>query len=55
VRIALQATRLSAGGQDVALSPGMRASADIVTGRRSLGAILLSPLARLADEALRER
>ena len=55
VRIALQATRLSAGGQDIALAPGMRASADIVTGRRSLGAVLLSPLARLADEALRER
>jgi len=55
VRIALQATRFAAGGQDVALAPGMRASADIVTGRRSLGAVLLSPFARLADEALRER
>ena len=55
VRVAIPATRIPAGAQEAALAPGMRASVDIVTGRRSLGAVLLSPFARLADEALRER
>jgi hemolysin D len=55
VRIALGATRLTAKGAPVALGPGMRVTVDIVTARRSVGALMLSPLLRLRDEALRER
>jgi hemolysin D len=55
VRVALDATRLQANGAPVALAPGMRATVDIVTERRRVAALLLSPLLRLRDEALRER
>lgn len=55
VRIALGATRLAARGAPIVLAPGMRVAVDIVTERRSVAALLLSPLLRLRDEALRER
>jgi hemolysin D len=55
VRVTLDATRLSANGAPVALAPGMRATVDVVTERRRVAVLLLSPLLRLRDEALRER
>lgn len=55
VRIVLAATRLQAKGTPIVLAPGMRVAADIVTERRAVAALLLSPLLRMRDEALRER
>ncbi|MGH9931127.1 MAG: hypothetical protein ACREA9_18110, partial [Pyrinomonadaceae bacterium] len=46
---------LSADGRRVRLSSGMAASAEIRTGDRRIIDFLLSPVARAADESLRER
>jgi hemolysin D len=54
VRVTIADTRLTRGLAPAALAPGMRAGIDIVTARRSVAAILLAPLTRLAAEALRE-
>lgn len=42
-------------GRLVQLVPGMEVTADIRTGRRSVGSYLLSPLQAVRDEAGRER
>lgn len=42
-------------GRQARLSPGMQASADIVTGERRLIEYFLEPLLRYRDESLRER
>ena len=55
VRIALLQTRFQIGARSLALTAGMHVTADIVTERRNVATILLSPLVRLHNEALRER
>jgi hemolysin D len=51
---------VTARGEDLArreivLSPGMAATADIGTGRRSILSYLLSPVQAMAHDAARER
>jgi hemolysin D len=55
VRVALDRTRIDRGDRVVALVPGMMATADIVTGRRSYLSYLTSPVAEAGGSALRER
>jgi hemolysin D len=55
VRVALDRTRIDRGDQMVAMVPGMMATADIVTGRRSYLSYLTSPVAEAGGSALRER
>jgi len=55
VRIELLQTRLRIGGRQFALIAGMHVTVDIVTERRNVAAVLLSPLVRLHNDALRER
>ena len=55
VRVALDRTRIDRGDHPVALTPGMTAVADIVTGRRSYLSYLTSPVAEAGGAALKER
>ena len=55
VRVALDRTRIDRGDRTVALVPGMMATADIVTGRRSYLSYLTSPVAEAGGSSLRER
>ena len=50
-----KATHLSADGADVLLSPGMVVTVEIKTGSRRILDYLLSPLAEVGSEALKER
>lgn len=55
LRVTLPAQSLSFNEQDLALKPGMQATADLHIGTRTLLEYLLSPLRRIALEAGRER
>lgn len=55
VRIRITKTAIRADGRDVRLSSGMAASVEVRTGERRIIDFLLSPVARAADESLRER
>lgn len=54
-RIALLRSTIDRGDQVVPLGPGMTATADIRTGRRSIMSYLISPIDRARKEAGRER
>jgi hemolysin D len=54
-RIALARETIDRDGEAVALTPGMSATVDIRTGRRSIASYLLGPVARRASEAGHER
>jgi len=54
-RVAMSRTTMNADGKDVALSPGMAATVEIMTEQRRLIEYLLSPLLRYKQESLRER
>lgn len=45
----------NAGGQEIHLSPGMRTTVEIKTGKRTVMEFFLAPLLRYRDEAIRER
>ena len=53
--ISLDRSQMRVGDKFVKLIPGMAVSAEIKTGTRTVLSYLLSPLAKLGDEALRER
>jgi len=55
VRVKLLSTRLKVDGRQALLSAGMRASVEIVTGRRRVIDFLWSPVAKAVGEAGRER
>ena len=55
VRVALERTGIDRGDRRVALTSGMTATADIVTGRRSYLSYLTSPVAEAGNSALKER
>jgi hemolysin D len=55
VTVALDETSINADGTAIPLTPGMTATAEIMTDSRRVIDYLLSPLARVASEAARER
>ena len=55
VRVGIGRNSIRVHEQAARLSPGMSASIQIRTGERRIIDYLLSPLARAADESLRER
>jgi len=55
VRVSLDHSAIDRGDHPVALTPGMTATADIVTGRRTYLSYLTSPVAEASGAALRER
>ena len=55
VTIALQQTTMHVGDADVPLAPGMTVTVEIKTDSRRVIDYLLSPLAKIASEAMRER
>jgi len=54
-RVALSKSKIDRGDKVVPILPGMVATADIKTGRRSFMSFLLSPIEAAAQEAARER
>jgi len=54
-RIALARSYVVANGGQVPLRPGMVASADIVTGKRTLLSYLVGPVLETGSDALHER
>jgi len=54
-RVALDKTTIDRGDKVVAILPGMVATADIKTGRRTFMSYLLSPIEEAGMEAARER
>jgi hemolysin D len=55
VRVTIASSTLSIGDREPALIPGMAATAEVVTGRRTVMSYLLDPIARATAEAGRER
>lgn len=55
VRVSLKRMAVSRGDESIQLSPGMSATADIRTGKRSIMSYLLSPIDEARLEAGRER
>ena len=55
VTVAFDETAMTIGGARVPLAPGMTVAAEIKTGERRAIDYLLSPLAKVASEAMRER
>ena len=55
VTIALDESTMNVGGTAVPLAPGMTVSVEIKTDSRRVIDYLLSPLAKIASEAMRER
>jgi hemolysin D len=55
VRLRPAADRMRIAGQSIALTPGMKATVDILTEKRRPIDFVLSPLMRVAQESLRER
>lgn len=55
IRVALEQTTISIAGESTMLFPGMVATAEIKTGKRTLMSYLLSPLVENIGEAARER
>ncbi len=53
--VLLPANHMLAAGRSIALTPGMTATAEIKTGRRSVAAFLFDPLVQTAQESLHER
>ena len=54
-RIRLDRATIERDGTRVALTPGLSATADIVTGRRTILSYLISPIDEAMSEAARER
>jgi membrane fusion protein, hemolysin D len=54
-RVRLAASTVHIDDKIVTLSPGMAASVEIATGRRTVSEFLLSPIAQTASESLHER
>ena len=54
-RIETDRTSLSYKGQELAIRPGMQASVDIVTGRKSIMDYILKPIHKTISGSLRER
>ena len=54
-RVKLDTQMIRIRGREIALSPGMTATAEIKTGTRRIIEFVLLPLLRYRDEALRER
>lgn len=55
VHIRIERNDIRVDGREVRLSSGMAASVEVRTGKRRIIDFLLSPVARAADESLRER
>jgi hemolysin D len=55
VTIALNQTAMKVGSSEIPLNPGMTVSVEIKTDRRRVIDYLLSPLAKVGSEAMRER
>lgn len=55
VRIRTTTDKTSRSGEALPIMPGMTATVDVVTGRRSVLTYLLNPVVRIRDGALRER
>ena len=55
VTLALEASSIRVGAADVPLTPGMTVSAEIKTDTRRVIDYLISPIAKVTSEALRER
>jgi hemolysin D len=55
VHIRIKRNDIRVDGREVRLSSGMAASVEVRTGKRRIIDFLLSPVARAADESLRER
>ncbi len=56
-RVMVRTTKshLGSGPQSLPIIPGMVATVDILTGKKSVLAYLLKPIVKLKDEALREK
>jgi hemolysin D len=54
-RVSVGKTHMMVNGRQIAITPGMAATAEIKTGRRRLIEYVMAPLFRYKDEALRER
>jgi HlyD family secretion protein len=54
VQVKLNADRADLARRGIRIKPGLGASAEIKTGRRSIAAYLLDPVLRITDESLRE-
>lgn len=55
VRVRTEQTHLLKDGQRLPIIPGMTATADIITGRKTVADYLLGPILRVGERALRER
>ncbi len=55
VMVRTEKNHLLSGDSQLPISPGMVASVDIMTGRKSILSYLLKPIVKLRDEALREK
>lgn len=55
VHIRIERNDIRVDGREVRLTSGMAASVEVRTGKRRIIDFLLSPVARAADESLRER
>ncbi len=55
VKLRTQKNAISYRGEDLPIIPGMTASIDILTGKKSVLAYLLKPILRVKQNALRER
>lgn len=53
--VSLDRSQMQIEGKPVGLTPGMAVTAEIKTGSRTILSYLLSPLAKLSNEALRDR
>lgn len=55
IRVAPDRSAIISGDTQIRLGPGMRATAEIKTGKRTVLEFFLTPLLRYRDEAIRER
>jgi adhesin transport system membrane fusion protein len=55
VKLRTQKNAIAYGGEELPIMPGMTASIDILTGKKSVLAYLLKPILRAKQNALRER
>jgi adhesin transport system membrane fusion protein len=55
VKLRTQKNAISYRGEELPIMPGMTASIDILTGKKSVLAYLLKPILRAKQNALRER
>ena len=55
VRVATEKSALERNGQLHSISPGMIATVEIMTGRKTILSYLMKPINKARDEALRER